>query len=233
MLSIVFIIWSWYQEIEKDDWALRSVMVVEWCTRKREGGWRLEWYGGNERILEIRGMTCLIGISRSHITAITHCIGSCTCSNRNGKLMCTQNSLKSQYHMIIGPISVHLISSTQPSPMIISYDPPYYHSMPLSWVNHEYSICQVLHTAIPAHTDYYVHQDPSTPSNTYTEYCTHWVLHTPSTAYAEYCIHQVLHTLSSGHTEYCIPRVLHTPTTAYTKYCIHRVLRTLNTTYTD
>jgi len=94
-------------EIERDDLTFCSAIMVELWTRKRDGGQRWEQYGGYEWICEIRGKTCLIGLSRLHLGVVTGRIGSCTCCIGNGKMTRRQNSLKSQFPMMI----THLISS--------------------------------------------------------------------------------------------------------------------------
>jgi len=137
----------------------------------RDGGLRWEWYGGYEQICEVRGSACLIEFRRPRIGVFAHQIGSSTCRIRNGKLARTQNSLMSQFLMMISPISSHL-SLSLPSPKNTKLSHPYLslHAMIMSyqWVQHS-------------------------PSTAYTKYCVHQVLHTPSTAYTEYCIHRVLH----------------------------------------
>jgi len=76
--------------------------------KEKDGGWRWEQCGGYERIWEIRGTTCLIGLGIPRISIITHRIGTCTCCIGDGKLPHTRNPLKSQVLMIFSPISSHL-----------------------------------------------------------------------------------------------------------------------------
>jgi len=52
--------------------------------------------------------TCLIGFRRPRIGVITLQIGTRTCCIRDVKLTCLQNSLKSQFLMMISPTSSHL-----------------------------------------------------------------------------------------------------------------------------
>jgi len=97
--------WSCHGEKERDDLTLCSAMMVEMWMRKRDGGWRWERCGGYERIWEIRGMTRLIELGRPRIGVITRQIGTHTCRIGDGKLTRTRNSLKSQFLMMICPIS--------------------------------------------------------------------------------------------------------------------------------
>jgi len=81
-------------------------------------------YGGYERILEVRGTTCVIGFTRPPIGVVTRRIGSSTCRIRNGQLTLTQNSLQSQFLMMISPSSSHLFVSL-PSPKNTKLSHPY------------------------------------------------------------------------------------------------------------
>jgi len=83
---------SCHGEIERDDLTLCSAMIVELWTRKRDGVWRWERYGGYERIWEIRGTTCLIGLGRPRIGVISRRIGTRTCRIGDGQLTRTRNS---------------------------------------------------------------------------------------------------------------------------------------------
>jgi len=103
--------WSCHGEIERDDLTLYSAMMVELWTRKRDGGWRLERYGGYEQIWEIRGTTCLIGLGRPRIGVSSRRIGTGTCRIGDGQLTRTRNSRKSQFLMMISPISSNLCRS--------------------------------------------------------------------------------------------------------------------------
>jgi len=73
--------------------------------KERDVGWRWERCGGYERIRGIRSTTCLIGLGRHRIGVITRRIGTHTCRIGDGKLSRTRNSLKSQFLMMICPIS--------------------------------------------------------------------------------------------------------------------------------
>ena len=139
-------------------------------------------YGGYEQIWEARGTTCLIGFRRPCISVFSSRIRSSTCRFRNGKSTHTRNSLKSQFLMMLSPISSHL-SLSVPSPMNTKLSHPY-----LS-----------LHAIIMSQ-----HQVQHTPSTAYTEYSVHQVQHTASTAYSEYSILQVKHTLCTAYNAYCI-----------------------------
>jgi len=123
-------------------------MIVELRTRKREGGWRREQYRGYEQIREIRGMNWPIGFRIHRIVVPTRRIGSGTCRIRNGQLPRTQNSLQSQFLIMISPISSHpSLSRPQLYHYIRTHRAviPLYLSMPSTWVNTEYSIHRVLH----------------------------------------------------------------------------------------
>jgi len=61
--------------------------------RERDGGWRWEWYGGYERIWEIRGTTCLIGLGRPRIGVSPRPIGTRSFRIGDGQLTRTRNSL--------------------------------------------------------------------------------------------------------------------------------------------
>jgi len=141
--------WWWHGEIERDDLTLCACndgRVVD--EKESDGGWRWERYGGYERTWEIRGTTCLIGFRQPRISGITRRFGTRTCCIGDGKLTRTQNPLKSQFLMMISPIS---------SDLSLSCAQLYHHlrtrsqvihlylSMPWSWLNTEYSIHQVQH----------------------------------------------------------------------------------------
>jgi len=81
--------------------------------KQRDGEWRLERCD-YERIWAIRGTTCLNGLGGPRISVITRRIRICTCRIGDGTLPSTQNSLKSQFLMIIFPVPSHLsLSSPQ------------------------------------------------------------------------------------------------------------------------
>ena len=101
--------WWWHGEIERDDLTLGSCndgWVVD--GKERDGGWRWVQYGGYERTCYTRGMTCVIGFARHSIGVITCRIGTRTCRTGDGKFTRTRNSLKSQFLMMISPISSNL-----------------------------------------------------------------------------------------------------------------------------
>jgi len=101
--------WWWHGEIERDELTLCSCddgRVVD--KKERDGGWRWEQYGGYERLWVIRGTTCLIGFRSPRIGVITRRIGTRTCRIRDGQSTRTQNYLKSQFLMMISPISSDL-----------------------------------------------------------------------------------------------------------------------------
>jgi len=64
--------------------------------------------GGYEGMWEIRGTTCLIGFRIPQIGVLPRRIGSRTCRIGNGKLTRIRNSLRSQFLMMVSPISSHL-----------------------------------------------------------------------------------------------------------------------------
>jgi len=95
---------------ERDGWLNIVFSDDGWVADEKggDGGWRWEWCGGYKRIREIRDTTCLIVLGRPHIgvnmrqlVTPTWCIG-------DGKLTRTQTSPKSQFLMIISPVSSHL-----------------------------------------------------------------------------------------------------------------------------
>ena len=116
--------------------------------KERDGGWRWELWGGYKPIWEIRGTTWLIGLGRPRIGVITCRIGTRTCCIRDGKFTCTQNSLQSQFLIMISPISAYL-SLSRPQLYhhlrIRSVVITLYLSMPRSRVNMEYSVHCILH----------------------------------------------------------------------------------------
>jgi len=72
-----------------------EVRVVD--EKERDGGWSWEWCGGYERIREIRGTTCLIGLGKPRIGGITCRIRTHTCRIGDGKLTRTRNSLSPSF----------------------------------------------------------------------------------------------------------------------------------------
>jgi len=99
---------SWWRhgEIARDNLTLCSWndgRVVD--GKVRDEGWRWERDGGYERTWEIRGSTCYLGLRRPRIGVNTRWIGTCPCHIGDCKLTHTWNSLKSQFLMMISPIS--------------------------------------------------------------------------------------------------------------------------------
>jgi len=127
---------------------LSSAMMVVLCMRNREMEGRWEWHGEYEQIWEIMSTTCWIGFRRPRVGDIACLIGTQTCHIGDGKLTWTRSSLKSQFLMMIRPISSHLSLSC---PQLYhhlrtrSYVIHLYLSMPWAWVNTEYKIHRVLH----------------------------------------------------------------------------------------
>ena len=99
----------WHGEIESDDLTLCSCNDGR-VVNENEGdkGWRWERYGGYERLWEIWGMTCLIGFRRPDIGVIASQIGTHSYHIGDGQLTRTWNFLKSEFLMMISPISSDL-----------------------------------------------------------------------------------------------------------------------------
>ena len=151
--------------IDRDDLTLCSAMMVQLWTRKRDGEWRWEQYGEYEQIWEIRGTTCLIGLRRPWIGVITSWIGRHTCHIGNSTLSRSQNSVKSQFLIMIS----HLISS------LFCHRQPHHRLRTRSQVI-------ALYLCIPwlwDDTEYSIHRVQQTPCTAYTEYCIHRVMHHP------------------------------------------------------
>jgi len=135
--------WSCHGGIERNNLYLCSAMRVELWAWMRDGGWRWELYGGYKSIWDIRSTTCLIGFRRPRIGVVTCRIGTRTCHIGDGKLTCTRHSLKSQFSMLMSPISSdlslcrsQLYQYQRTRCYVISLDL----SIPWSLVNTEYSI---------------------------------------------------------------------------------------------
>jgi len=77
--------------------------------KERDGGWSWEWYGGYERIWEIRGTTCLIRLGRPCIGVSSRRIGTRTCHMGDGQLTRTQNSLSPSFSWWFPPIFHFLV----------------------------------------------------------------------------------------------------------------------------
>jgi len=151
-------------------------MMEELWTRKREMVDKYEHdVADYERMWDIMGTTCLIGFRTPHIVVITRGIGTRTWCNGDGKLTRTQNSLKSQFLMMISRIPSHLCHAC----------PQLYHHRSTQ------SYLIALYLSMPW-------------SRANSEYCIHRVQHTPNTAYTEHSLHRVQHTLSTAYAAYCI-----------------------------
>ena len=101
--------WWWHGEIQRDDLTLCSCndgKVVD--EKERDGGWRWERCGAYERNWEIKCTSCLIGFWKPRIGVITCRIRTYTCRAWDVKFTRTSNSLKSQFLMMISPISSDL-----------------------------------------------------------------------------------------------------------------------------
>jgi len=79
--------------------------------KDRDGRWRWERCGWCERIWDIWGTTCLIGLGRPRISVITSWIGTHTCCIGDGTLTHARNCLNSYFLMMISPISSDLYLS--------------------------------------------------------------------------------------------------------------------------
>jgi len=117
----------WHREIERNDSTLcfcDDSKVVD--KKERNRGWRWQRYGGYEWPWEIRSTTCLIGFRRPHMGVIIRQIGTWTWRVWDGQLTHTRNSLKSQFLMMISPISsdLSLLCSTLPSPKNTKFSHP-------------------------------------------------------------------------------------------------------------
>jgi len=87
--------------------------------KERDGGWRCEPCAGYERIWEVRGTTCLIGLGRPRIGVITHRIRTRYSNIGDGTLSRTRNSLTSPLLILIYPTSSQL-SPSRPSTLMSS-----------------------------------------------------------------------------------------------------------------
>jgi len=81
--------------------------------KERDGGWRWERCAGYEQIREIRSTTRLIGLRRPFVSVNRRWMGNRSWHIRDDKLTSTRNSLKSQFPMIIHPISFSILLSPQ------------------------------------------------------------------------------------------------------------------------
>jgi len=102
-------------------------------------------------------MTCLIGVWKCHLCVIACQIETCISQFTNGTLTRTQNSLMSQFPIIISPITSHLSLSClqltyhlRTQSLVI----PCYHYKLWSWVNTEYRIALVYQTRSSAYIVY-------------------------------------------------------------------------------
>jgi len=126
--------------------------------QERNGGWGWVWCGGYERIWEIKGTTCQIGLGRPSINEITHRIRTRTCRIRDGEMTRTWHSLSPSVSSCFAPsllISLLLVLN--------------------SAVTQEHEVKSSLSIS-PCH------DQVLTANTAYTEYSIHWVLHTPRTA---------------------------------------------------
>jgi len=95
--------------------------------KERDGGWRWEWYGGYERIWDIRGMTCLIGLGRPCIGDGSRRIGTLTCHIGDGELTRTRNSLSPSFSWWFPLISHFLVLNST-----ITYEHEFQSSLSIS-----------------------------------------------------------------------------------------------------
>jgi len=153
--------WLWHAEIERDDSTLYSGMTVELCTRKRLMGDDDEHDVENISGYEKSGVWHIwCGLGNRCIGVSLPLIGTHTCWIGDGKLFSAQNLLKSQFLLMITPISTHLNhSGTQlyHHPRTWSSVITLYLSMPWLAVNTKYSIHRVQHTHSTPCTVYGIH----------------------------------------------------------------------------
>ena len=170
--------WWWYEEIDRDDTTLCSVMMVEVVNEKEgDDGWTWRWgqCGRYKWIWNIRGTICLIWLGKPGIFAITCHIFTCTCRIEDGKLTLTPTSLKSYFFMMF------CLIYSQHSP---SHPQLYYHLRIQSYIT-------TLYLSMPwsgANTEYSKHRVQNTPSTAYTEYIIQPVQLAVTTAFTMYCI---------------------------------------------
>jgi len=92
--QLIFMSWR-----DREGWLNSVFCDDDWVVDEnvRDGGWRWEWYGGYERIWEIKGATCLIGLGRPRIGVGSRQIGTRTCGIGDGLLTRTWNSLSPSF----------------------------------------------------------------------------------------------------------------------------------------
>jgi len=106
--------WWWHGEKERDHLTFCSCddgRVVDERDWDRVWRWRWEQYGNYERLWEIRSTTCLIALRKPRVSVITCRIWTRTCCIGDGQLTRTRNCVKSQFLMMISPISSDLSNS--------------------------------------------------------------------------------------------------------------------------
>jgi len=108
--------WSLHGEIERDDLTLCFAMMVE----KERWGMKM----GTNMEVTSKYEKPGVRLGRPRIGVFTSRIGSSTCRIRNGQLTRTRKSLKSQFLMMILPISSYL-SLSLPSPKNMKLSHPY------------------------------------------------------------------------------------------------------------
>jgi hypothetical protein len=142
--------------------------------KERDWGWRLESCEQYEWIWEIRGSTCLIGLSSLRIGRISHRIRASTCYIGAGKLSHTWCSLcpsTPDALPYLSPSCPRLYHNLRiPSSVI-----PLYISMPWSRVHTKFSIHRVQHSPSTAYTE-----------DRYTKFSIHLVVGTPCTASSQH-----------------------------------------------
>jgi len=156
---------------DKEGW-LNSVFLRQWKCCCWE--WEIKDNDGND--IEVTSglqnwgvQHARLGIGKSRFSVIFHRIETLTSRIKNGKLICTRNSLKSQFLMLIPQqlLSLSFSSSTIPSPNNTNLSHPVLslHAMIKSW-----------------------HEVQRTPSTAFTEYSIRRVLPILSGKYTAYCI---------------------------------------------
>jgi len=148
-------------------------MMVELWMRKRDSGWRWEWYGRAE--MRNQGNDWPNWVEKTSYQWYYHRIGTPTCCIGNGKLTCTPNSPSPSFSWSFPLSSLISLFCVFNSTICLEHEVKSSLSMLWSWVNTKYSIHRV-------------HRVQHIPKTAYTEPCIHWVLHTAITAYTDYYI---------------------------------------------
>jgi len=114
MLDYIYTVLSvnlqlWHEVIEIEDITLCTVIIVQFLTRLKDGGWSWGQNGGYEVIWAVRVTTCLIGLSSHTMGSITCQIGSCTSWMWNCIMLDIYNLHHCQLHIIVSIFSSSLL----------------------------------------------------------------------------------------------------------------------------